>query len=44
MIEDNNRQRKREMGQEGDKVLSMVMTYTQVEKILGLHLRFLEIL
>ena len=38
VIEDNNIRRKGDGGRWGDKGLSTVATYTQVENALGLHL------
>ena len=44
VIDANNRWINREVGREGDEGLSMMVTYTQVENALGMHLRYSQIL
>ena len=44
VIEVNNRWRKRERGRGGGEGLCMIVTYTHVDKCVGIHLRYLHIM
>ena len=44
VVEVNNHWRKRERGRLRGKGMSMIVTYTQVENTLGIHLCYLNVL